>query len=128
MSRMQVWFNAIWERAKKPVRSTIDVFNDDNLTCAYRGDQAGTACFVGVLIPDELYDPEMEGKPVNQSVSVLQVLEKAYGGDKLSGSEMEFLSEAQGIHDHQSIDYWERRLRNLAAEYHLQCPKGRGGV
>jgi len=36
---------------------------DESFACRYRG-PGGTACAVGVLIPDAVYDPEMEGAGV----------------------------------------------------------------
>lgn len=38
--------------------------------CAYRGDN-GDMCAVGILIGDDLYDPEMEGSSIDAVVSLL---------------------------------------------------------
>lgn len=35
-------------------------YDYDNMTCYYKNPENGNKCAVGVLIPDEYYDPDME--------------------------------------------------------------------
>lgn len=43
-------------------------YNENIAGCQYRG-PCGTKCAVGCLIPDEAYDPEMEGRSVDSLIS-----------------------------------------------------------
>jgi len=61
--------------------------------CVYRTPQ-GLRCAIGVLIPDNQYDPMMEGK------SVQEIAEKAkWFGDIFAGLSLYFLEPLQNIHD-----------------------------
>jgi hypothetical protein len=46
------------------IRRDDDDEYDDSFSCRYRG-PCGTVCAVGKLIPDAVYDPEMEGAGVS---------------------------------------------------------------
>ncbi len=55
----RVWNHFITE--KQPLSFRIDMFGDRG--CMYR-DAHGNRCAIGVLIPDEQYDPSIEGPTV----------------------------------------------------------------
>jgi len=55
----QEYFNLLIETSKS---GGFPATAEDG-TCAYRG-KDGKKCAVGVIIPDDVYDVEMEGKPV----------------------------------------------------------------
>ena len=63
---------------------------DDKGICVYRGPN-GNRCAVGVLLPDEEYDPKMEGSMIAREVCVVLGWE--------SEALREFLAGAQTAHD-----------------------------
>jgi hypothetical protein len=82
-------FDAVWDwfvvqRKSKSIR--------EGSQCAYRGD-GGNKCAAGVLIPDELYDPMMEGQCFG---TMSDVVHKAMG---LSYEDVQFVSGLQAAHD-----------------------------
>ena len=94
--------------------------------CAYRGDN-GLKCAIGCLIPDEKYDPKMDGNgSINAVYRIFPSLHELFDKNQLS-----FLRDLQGVHDLPSN--WspkgfqgEGSLTALAAQYGLQYkpPKG----
>jgi hypothetical protein len=87
--------------------------------CLYRGPN-GMSCAVGVLIPDELYDPEME------TITIANLFNEDGGGWNLPSwmNEKEpFLTRLQGTHDYcgnwESTADMQQALRNVATDYKL---------
>lgn len=96
----------------------IDPDSDDQ-GCRYRS-PTGAKCFVGALIPDELYREEIETYPVKYDC-VRRITESL-------GYLTTFLQELQEIHDNHSAepaDVWkgetERELIEFAARHGLKC-------
>ena len=101
--------------------------------CAYRG-EGGTACAVGCLIPDELYDPRIENWGVG---SILNLRTNGVGIDETEayrevlsriashlGQENEaLLTDLQSAHDNQlaksGLPAWEREMKRIAGNYGL---------
>lgn len=88
----------------------------------------GRKCAIGILIPEEAYNPEVEGKSIiailqrdfsdnNIADKLLAMLTASLG--YLSNSDLEFLSELQLIHDTCSPHLWESKLRIFARSYDL---------
>jgi hypothetical protein len=96
-------------------------------TCAYRG-QNGTKCAVGVLLPDALYDPRMEGFDIEMLYEDFpKVIEH------FSNVNMALLRELQCVHDNYLPDEaseitanFERQAQLVAAEFGLTytAPEG----
>ena len=87
----------------QPVRSM-----DDNDECCYRG-PGGIRCFVGHLIPDKDYRPDMEGEPASDVLPLL-------GFD---GDEIDLLDDLQQIHDSYTPEHWEEKFAETADAYGL---------
>lgn len=105
--------------------------------CAYRG-EGGTACAVGCLITDELYDPRIENWGVG---SILNLRTNGVGIDETEayreayrealsrivshlGQENEaLLADLQCAHDNQlaklGLPYWERAMERIAGSHGL---------
>lgn len=66
--------------------------------CMYRAPN-GSKCAVGCQIPDELYDPEMEGTTISALVHDFPKLVEFFGKEELANSLKTFLAEAQWAHD-----------------------------
>ena len=92
---------------------------DQKEGCLYRAPN-GDKCAVGVLIPDQVYDPGMEGKSVdNQNFSFSKVL------PKYIHQNIDLLLALQGVHD--EWDDWkfsdiQPQLETIADEYNLTFP------
>lgn len=90
----------------------------DEHICAYRGDE-GLMCAVGVLIPDELYKSEMEGKAILE----LTGLNWTFGLDYLA-EHRALVQRLQTVHDMPHT--WatpgllQERLREVAQEFDLE--------
>lgn len=102
-------------------RSVIEVENDSlnaKVVCRYRG-MNGMCCAIGHLIPDERYDPKMEGEPASFSI-VRNVLSDLYG--EIDQDTSEFLCDVQDAHDYHfgTLAQFERRMKVLALRYSLQ--------
>lgn len=75
-------------------------------------------CAVGCLIPDELYDPQIEGNKVSldPTIPIGQILFKA--GIPPNDGTIEFmLDDLQRTHDFYSVEEWPTRLKELRAKY-----------
>lgn len=86
--------------------------------CMYRTCD-GLRCAVGVLIPDELYDPNMEWTGV---VTVTERATKTPMQSRLVVAYepyLELLTSLQTIHDRSLPSEWPGALSNLAKEYRL---------
>ena len=79
--------------------------------CAYRG-YAGAMCAVGVLIPDAMYLPSMEGAACT-SGRVAEVLD-------VLGIDHAIARDLQQIHDMVPIDIWPDSLAAHARHYGLK--------
>ena len=97
--------NAAWEQAKLKTRS------EDGRACKYRGPN-GAKCFIGAAIPDERYDPRIEGRPL------CYAFDKVY----MTMGNVKLAVALQMVHDYHPVNEWDRRLRELAQEYALTIP------
>lgn len=94
----------------KPARINIKSI----VQCAYRTDQ-GLKCAIGCLIPDDKYDPKMEGKDIRYLQRVHPNL--------LPKVESKFLTELQIAHDTTFYPYgltaWARHMLSIAKKWKL---------
>jgi hypothetical protein len=83
--------------------------------CAYRGEK-GRMCAVGCLIPDELYDPQMENKTSSHVLSsypkVQELFENVNDVNPL-------LNDLQALHDDSGPYAWLDGLTGIAEQYNL---------
>lgn len=79
--------------------------------CSYRGDN-GLKCAAGCLIGDDEYNASfMEGH------SWLRLRMEGIVPDE----HWELVTELQKVHDLEEIENWQRELRFVAAQFHLNC-------
>lgn len=91
-------------------------------TCVYRGDQdahSDTRCAIGVCIPDDMYDPELDSQGSIRQVH--EVMPDWYDS-VFNGIQVNFLAALQRIHD-QSFETFEDSMRKTAAAYKLTIPE-----
>lgn len=83
--------------------------------CVYRAPD-GCKCAVGALIPDELYDPDMDtgssgiGTIMGRHLTLAQLF---------GGVSQNLLAHLQVIHDSETPSAWARYLRYCAEDYNL---------
>lgn len=87
--------------------------------CVYRGEE-GRKCAVGHCIPDDVYDPMMEGYGVDDVADKFDEVVDALPFFRNTHI-LDFLYDAQDAHDNAPIDMKER-FRELAAEHGLTIP------
>jgi len=79
--------------------------------CRYRGDE-GRRCAVGVLIPDDIYSAEFEGRFADELGLLLPSL----------GHDVDLCVELQHVHDCENGPRkWPAHLRSLAERYGLSA-------
>lgn len=90
-------------------------------TCLYRGPN-GTKCAVGCLIPDDMYEPTMEGKSMPESgdfdmylSTVGKVLVQIVEEDTFP-----LLAALQILHDTVIPKHWDIELRKSAVKFNLK--------
>ncbi len=121
-------FNEIWNWAivkKMPQSislSKIDTFDKNKFKCLYRGEN-NSKCFIGVLIPDDMYSPTLEGASVYHDI-IRDIFTKI--NISIDKNMLNFLSDLQSLHDncpsdsyHESI---EESLTNFAKFNKLTIP------
>ena len=85
--------------------------------CAYRSPD-GLKCALGCLIPDDVYDPEMETQPVHSLFSEGNSFYAIF--ERLGLLEHKsILISLQGVHDRHIAKNWPDGLRKVAREYGL---------
>lgn len=104
-------FAKVRERAKDQ-RKARDENRTKGLQCMYRAPN-GLACFVGCLIPDELYKPEMDhdiggGSSIGQIFKHSPAIAEYLGRDNLW-----LLIQLQGIHDGTPTKQWDDEINWL---------------
>lgn len=89
---------------------------EDNISCLYRT-TAGLRCAVGCLIPKRLYDPGIEGCPVESFIQGgLSEIGEQIG---LRPSHQPLLKQLQVVHDDSEPERWREGLRQVAREHKL---------
>jgi len=105
-------FNLVWERAKDRRKSFGNAGPDEEmLGCLYRGPN-GLECFIGIAIPDVLYEVDMERRWSTDCV-INRVMPHI---------DHKFARDLQFIHDLNGPEYWENMLKDFADKHGLTVP------
>ena len=83
----------------------------EGFDCLYRAPD-GCKCAVGALIPDDQYDPKLEGSHVRALVDL----------PALQDLNLDLLHDLQIAHDTVDPENWESQLAFLARAYKLEVP------
>lgn len=110
LSQNQKTFNKVYKHLIKQGKKSVG----EHGSCLYRG-QDGTKCAVGCLIPDRLYNKDIEHKSAVFR-TVRNVLEQL-------GHDPSFCQELQMIHDNRGVASWPNELEVLAEKYSLKVPQ-----
>lgn len=95
--------------------------NNKNI-CLYRGPNS-TMCAAGCLIPDSLYDQDLENRSVINDITLTKVGELIL---KLNYCPI-IASKLQGVHDNYNIDSWEEHFSMIAEIYYLKLEEINNG-
>jgi hypothetical protein len=96
-------FRIVKERAKTEKRSI-----DNRCTCKYRS-MSGDKCFIGELIPDEMYKPEIEGMLASDLLE-LPEFKNLFEDSPLLKM---ILNRMQIIHDAYDTHIWGSKIEEL---------------
>lgn len=126
MLTMQKVFDKIWERAGTKVLAQAENSGD----CLYRTPE-GLCCFIGALIPNDVYDPEIEGASLSRDdasgkICIPHIFDnvlRASGIDTENPELVSLLEKCQRIHDSERIVKWDNKLQELAEQYDLTVPE-----
>lgn len=90
--------------------------SEDEQICAYRG-RNGTKCAAGILIPDEMYSPKMEGHGIDTLLNgglIPSPLREEFSHNRKLVNQLQF------IHDGRNIHNWEDGFARVAQAFNLQ--------
>lgn len=118
MNKQEIFNIVVAHARKQKVRAVIPHTNK----CRYRGD-GDLKCFVGALIPDEYYYPELESELASHIIENDEELEPYLKPDDLTfGQTGRFLDELQEIHDVITPEAWEDQFVIFADTHDLMVP------
>lgn len=102
--------------------STGRISHDLPVACKYRGDN-GLMCAVGCLIPDELYDPVIEGLNSFALFGSVPKLKHAILSDDAHSAilQLNLIRDLQEIHDLREVPTWKDALVRLAKVHGLDA-------
>lgn len=111
MKRQEI-FNRVYTHLLKQNQASKG--SDDR--CKYKSDN-GLKCAIGCLIPDDIYDPKMEGMSIEFIYDSYPKMKKLNLGREIS-----FLSGLQKIHDDFPVHLWDKQLREFAVRWNVTVP------
>lgn len=89
--------------------------------CLYRTPKSGLKCAVGCLIPNRLYQPDMEGSSVRNLAIFYQKLAPIVG--ETGSKKARLVTDLQYVHDTFGPSKWAEQLAKLAEAFDLKIPK-----
>jgi len=112
----------IFDKVLDELRTQGSACVDMNRVCRYR-DWTGNKCAVGHLIPDGLYDKNIEGTSVNMPENFPSLLHTVLQNAGIDiWRDWKLLQRLQFAHDQcltDSISAWEFRMRRIADDFEL---------
>jgi hypothetical protein len=112
MNKQEIFNKVASHLLKQNAKSEIFKESLNKTVCAYRGEN-GLKCGIGILIPDEKYNPSLECNTVNNT-NVLEALED--GIDIYEEEMPTFLCRLQDIHDYNDTKNWKSSLKYFACQ------------
>ena len=82
--------------------------------CKYRMIRSTKRCAIGCLIPDNLYEKEMEGNAVHNLLHDFPKVKEFF-----DGVSSDLLDALQTVHDNELVKNWPRELEVVAKAYGL---------
>lgn len=118
----------IFDKAFKGLQSQGFVRSTLRGACQYRG-LDGLRCAIGHVLPDDVYEPSMEGNNVGYLLCEEDFRKRFEGSQDpaakdLLGADEDFLAEMQDAHDESCSAYtMEKYLKSVAADWGLTVPE-----
>ena len=117
---IQKVFNEVSAHLLQQKKRCVDALTGE---CLYRGSD-GTKCAVGCLIPDELYDKELENSSIRSILNETQTSDRkqkisAHFTKTYGDVPLDFYSRLQAIHDRTSSCDWRLRLQGFGTHWNL---------
>ena len=106
-------FTRIVQHLRRQGAKSISIGNSESM-CRYRQPHDGRRCAIGVLITDEFYSEDIEGKTCLQLCDLLRTA--------LPGVSLGLLGACQLIHDIRPVCLWEKQWTEVASYYGLVVP------
>ncbi len=114
----------VFNKVSTHLLSQMKQAHNEKFFCAYKTNN-GLKCAIGCLIPDNLYDPKIEGLTIrnimelisSQTLFFKNILETELG--PLNNDDLIFLKDLQLIHDFFFPNEWKEKLENLAKSSNL---------
>jgi hypothetical protein len=104
----------IFDKVAKHLLTQNSKAVDADSRCQYKMPD-GRRCAIGCLIPDELYDPEMEGELLRDLLKKFPVLQTLW-----SDADRYFVCSLQMVHDIYPVAHWVDVLRFIANQFELK--------
>lgn len=127
LQSMQQIFNKVYTH----LMAQKERCSDDAGSCQYKYEIGGKVyrCAVGALIPDALYNRDIEGQGVNEDNETLidilrevNVIGPGSIGSQDNRKRVHFLMDLQHLHDNDFSGGWPADFRRLAQKYDLKVP------
>ena len=115
MNRQEV-FDTVAAHLLKQGAKSRGILNGE-MECKYRG-HGGLKCAIGILIKDECYSRDLEGK-TPCGIAVMDALRNS--GIDVQAFDRRFLEELQWIHDLRPPKEWARALERFAVDESLNA-------
>jgi hypothetical protein len=115
MNRQQLFDVMCAGLLKQNARSTAF----DGLRCQYRGDR-GTKCAIGMLIPDAIYDRNLEFMGVKDLCERIGRTPEGARAANVLRAHLPLLMRMQDIHDSALPCDWRSAMREAAAAFNLR--------
>jgi len=118
-SSQEVFDKVVSHLRAQNAKSTIN----SGVGCAYRGENC-RKCAIGCLIPDEEYNPKMEGKPLWDLLrldhqSSLGLFPENSKTNEMLREHFSMLDNMQWVHDMEPIRNWENEFKKVAKLHSL---------
>lgn len=128
---LQELYDIVWKHFV--IEKGLASINPHTRLCCYRSPD-GAKCAIGVVIPDEIYDPQMENRSIRMLIEGLGSFAAIPSIAKLfEGIPIDTLGDLQYCHDkaaeysihHSDFDFHaeiKERLESFSRTYNLQIP------
>ena len=120
LTRQEVFDKVVIGARKQRKHSKTSSRGGISTICKYHTD-TGLKCFIGMLISDNLYHKNMEGRPVNELFDHFPYKMEEAG---LNEKDAQFYMRLQAIHDARTpVRSWERAFEVFAKKWDLKITK-----
>jgi len=110
MNPQKLFENIIKHQRKQGRQCTTEVG-----LCVYRYDDKGLKSAIGSVMPDDLYNENIEGLTIKAVYNAFLEIQEYFGQDNLA-----LLILMQEVHDHKKYSDWEKWWKHIAEQFKLE--------